>query len=460
MGLTLSPKQRQFLSPQMMQSAEILQMGTQELLEHIEKAAQENPVLEIYERYAEQEQNHKLALKWEWLKSNDAQNWSYYGQDFETDTDPLGRYSAAEGQIESLCEHLHSQIELLDLPSEIVGCVQFLSGCLNQNGWLDEDLSSLALEVGQPFELMEQALTVLQTMEPAGVGARNLSECLCLQLLHHRPVEQVAIRIARDHLDELSKNHYGAIARALGEKQSEVRRACDIIRTLNPRPGAIFARHTPLVRVMPDVIVTKTSDCFEILLNDEFLPTLHINSYYTHLMKGSDDKQVKEYLKSKFSQAEWMIRAIEQRKSTLVACAESIVELQTDYFQHGSGHLRPLALTDVAQRMGVHESTVSRAVNGKYLQCATGTFPLSYFFVRRLGSEPENASSADAAKILLNDLISQEDKRKPLSDQKLCQLMAERGCSLSRRTVAKYREEFGIRNASGRKHYHEGRDVR
>ena len=226
MSLGLFQSQRQSLSPQMIQSAEILQMGTQELLEHIEKVAQENPVLEIHERYAEQEQSHKLPLKWEWLKSNDTQNQSYYCQDSETDADPLGRYSDTEDQAKSLCEHLHSQMELLNLPSEIAACAQFLSGCLNQNGWLDEDLFSLAREINQPLELMEQALAVLQAMEPVGVGARNLSECLCLQLLRCRPMEQVAIRIARDYLDELSKNHYGAIARALGEKQSEVRRAC------------------------------------------------------------------------------------------------------------------------------------------------------------------------------------------------------------------------------------------
>lgn len=452
MGLELSQKQKPFLSPQMVQSVEVLQMGTRELLEHIEKVAQENPVLEINEQCAELEQGHDLIRKWEWLESNDTQNWCYHRQDSETDTDSLSRHFAVTDQEDSLCEHLLSQIELLNLPPEIVTCVQILSGCLNQNGWFDENLSDLAQEFGQPLELMERALTVLQTLEPAGVGARNLSECLCLQLLRCTPVEQLALRIAREYLEELSRNQYGVIARALGETQIEVCRACGIIRKLNPRPGAAFTRYEIPTCVLPDIIVTRSSDNFEILFNDDSLPTLNISPYYAHLLKESDDEQVKDYLKDKLHQAGWIIGAIEQRKSTLIACVKCIVEFQRDFFEHGPGHLRPLTLANIAQHIGIHESTVSRAVNEKYLQCTAGTFPLSYFFPRRLSVAAGNVSSSDTARALINIFITREDKRKPLSDQKLCQLMAERGCILSRRTVAKYREELGIRNASGRKH--------
>ena len=449
--LNMSMKQTQTLSPQMMQSMEILQMGSQELLEYIENQVQENPVLEMEEKYGSQDEAAVLQRKLEWLESTDAQNRVYHQQDTEDDgKDPISNYGNADETEENLYLYVLSQLQVMELPPEVLAAGRFLVESLNQNGWLDEPLEDLAVQMERPMEVVEQALAVVQSLEPAGVGARNLSECLVLQLQRRHEDSGLAIAIARDHLEALSKNRYGLIAKALGVTQEEVYAACEVIRSLNPRPGSGFAARENLTYINPDIFVVNFPDHFEILTNDYFFPSLNVSSYYCRMLKDSEDSEVKEYLMGKVRQAKWVVRSIEQRRSTLLQCAEHILELQEDFFRHGPGHLRPMSLADIAQRVGVHESTVSRTVKDKYIQCASGVYPLSYFFSRSLGGSAD-AASPDAAKALLKKLIAGEDKKKPLSDQKLCELMSREGCELSRRTVAKYRDELGLPSASGRR---------
>lgn len=392
--LNLTQKQVQTLSPQMMQSMEILQMGSQELLEYIEEAVQENPVLEPEETYDKQDEFSVLRRKLEWLESTDPQNRYYHQQDTEEEDSPLNNFGTVQDDDENLYYYVLSQLRVLELEPEVMDAGVFLVESLNQNGWLDEPLEAL------------------------------------------------------------SKSRYGLIARELKASPEEVRAACDVIRSLNPRPGTGFAARENLTYINPDIIVVSFPDHFELLTNDYYFPTLNISGYYTRLMKESDDSQVKDYLTGKVRQAKWMVKAIEQRRSTLMACAECILEFQESFFRKGPGHLVPLSLADVAERIGVHESTVSRAVKEKYIQCSMGVYPLSYFFSRSLGpAAGDEAASPDAAKALLKKLIAGEDKKKPLSDQKLCELMSAQGCSLSRRTVAKYRDELHIPSTAGRKQY-------
>ena len=451
--LNLTQKQIQTLSPQMMQSMEILQMGSQELLEYIEEAVQENPVLEPEERYDKADEGDQLRRKLEWLESTDPQNRYYHQQDTEEQDDRLGNYGTMEDQEDNLYYYVLSQLKVLDLPPEVMEAGAFLVESLNANGWLDEPLEALAADYGGTLELMEQALAAVQSLEPAGVGARDLSECLKLQLVRRTPGDELAVRIVESQLDALSKRRYGLIARELKATPEEVRAACEHIRTLNPRPGTGFAARENLTYINPDIIVVSFPDHFELLTNDYYFPTLGISGYYTRLLKESDDQQVKEYLTGKVKQAKWMVHAIEQRRSTLMSCANCILELQEAFFRQGPGHLVPMSLADVAGRIGVHESTVSRAVKDKYIQCSMGVYPLSYFFSRSLGTSSQDAASPDVAKALLKKLIAGEDKKKPLSDQKLCEMMTAQGCPLSRRTVAKYRDELHIPSTTGRKQY-------
>ena len=460
MELSMSMKQTQTLSPQMMQSMEILQMGSQELLEYIQDQVQENPVLEMEEKYGKGDDTAVLQRKLEWLESTDAQNRYYHQQDTEDDEkDTISNYGTVDEREENLYLYVLSQLEVMDLEPELLPVGRFLVESLNQNGWLDESVEDLAEELGKPVEEVEKALAAVQSLEPAGVGARNLSECLVLQLQRRHEDSELAIRIARDYLDPLSKSRYGLIAKSLGVCQEEVRTACDLIRTLNPRPGGGFAARENLVYINPDLFVVNFPDHFELLTNDYFFPDLNISGYYCRMLKSTEDNEVKDYLMGKVRQAKWVVHSIEQRRSTLLRCAECILELQEEFFRRGPGHLKPMCLADIAQKVGVHESTVSRTVRDKYLQCASGVYPLSYFFSRSLGAPAarpgteENASSPDFAKALLKKLIGGEDKHKPLSDQKLCERMAREGCELSRRTVAKYRDELGIPSTTGRKQY-------
>ena len=349
-----------------------------------------------------------------------------------------------------------SQLRLLELPQDELRAAEFLVESLNGNGWLDEPLPALAAEAGLDEALLERALAAVQTLEPAGVGARNLSECLHLQLVRREPDNALALAIADNWLDALSKNRYGLISRELGAAPEAVRAACDLIRSLNPRPGTGFAARENLTYITPDIVVVSFPDHFELLTNDYFFPTLNISSYYTRLLKESDENEVKDYLTGKVRQAKWVVRSIEQRRSTLMECAKCILDKQETFFRKGPGHLVPLSLADIAACVGVHESTVSRAVKDKYIQCSMGVYPLSYFFSRGLGAGASggcDCSSPDAAKALLKKLIAGEDRRKPLSDQKLCDMMNAQGCALSRRTVAKYRDELNIPSTTGRKQY-------
>lgn len=457
MELNMSLKQTQTLSPQMMQSMEILQMGSQELLEYIEDKVQENPTLELEEKAGVPDEVAVLQRKLEWLEAGDVQNRVYHQQDSEDEgKEQISNYGSADELEENLCFYVLSQLESLDLAPELMEACRYLVESLDQNGWLDESVETVAGALAQPVALVEEALRVVQELEPAGVAARNLSECLVLQLERRGEEGSLAEAIARDYLDPMSKNRCGLIARELGVSQEEVRAACDLIRSLNPRPGSGFASRENLIYINPDLFVVNFPDHFEIMTNDYFFPSLGISSYYCRMMKDTEDGDVKTYLADKVRQAKWVVNSIEQRRGTLMKCAECLVELQESFFRRGPGHLVPMSLADIAARVGVHESTVSRAVKDKYIQCSKGVYPLSYFFSRSLGANrPETAdtSSPDFAKALLKKLIAGEDKRKPLSDQKLCELMGAERCVLSRRTVAKYRDELNIPSTTGRKQY-------
>ena len=293
MELNLSQKQTQTLSPQMLQSMEILQMGSQEPLEYIEEAVQENPVLESEEAYDKQDEFSVLRRKLEWLESTDPQNRYYHQQDTEEEDSPLKNYGTVDDDDENLYYYVLSQLRVLELEPEVMEAGVFLVESLNQNGWLDEPLEALAAACGCPEGVMERALEAVQSLEPAGVGARSLAECLRLQLVRRTPVNELAVAIVEGYLDALSKSRYGLIARELKAGQEEVRAACELIRSLNPRPGTGFAARENLTYINPDIIVVSFPDHFELLTNDYYFPTLNISGYYTHLLQESDDEQVK-----------------------------------------------------------------------------------------------------------------------------------------------------------------------
>lgn len=429
-------------------------MGSQELLDYLRETMKENPVLEGEDRESggEREEDALLRRKLEWLAASDHQNRWYHREDARDLTDALPGTVGADPGEESLYRHLWEQIDFSSLSREMARGVELVLASLNGNGWLDEPLDGLARQGELPLPVMEDALALVQTLDPPGVGGRGLSECLALQL-RRKGETGLALTVAEHYLEEMAKAHYNLIARETGATREEISRACREIRSLDPRPGSSYSPRELPGYVTPDLVVVKFSDHFELLSNDYFFPTLKLSSYYRQLMGDTEDPTVRDYLTEKVKQARWVMRSVEQRRSTLLSCAGCILERQEAFFRLGPGHLRPLTLADVAGELEVHESTVSRAVKDKYLQCVYGVFPLSYFFSRAVPAAGGETVSAERAKAVLRSLIEGEEG-KPLSDRRLTELLEEQGIALSRRTVAKYREEMGIPSASGRKELH------
>lgn len=438
-------QQIQKLTPQMLQSIEILQMGAQELANHVEEQLLENPVLELEEAAREQEQQARQRTR-ERLSSSDYQNRFYYSDE---EYDPFRTVGTRDFDDEDFCHFVESQLDEEALGKAVTEACRLLIYSLNDSGWLDTPLEELAEDFHLPLSLLEQAFVVLQGLEPAGVGARSLSECLMLQLRHRGEDDPVTCSIATDHLEALSKNHLNQIAQQLRASKEDVVRAAEVIRSLSPRPSAGFSNRQRLSHVTPDVVVVSFEGYFEILLNDTYLPRLRTNDYYSQLLQDTQDPEVKTYLADKVKDAKQLLNGIKGRSETLLRCARLIVARQEHFFRNGPGHLQPLNLAVIAQEMEVHESTVSRAVKDKFLQCSYGVFPLSYFFSRAIGDG--EGLSQDRAKAVLRSIIEGENKQSPLSDQKICDEMAKRGTPISRRTVAKYRDELNILPASQRK---------
>jgi len=429
---------------------EMLQMSAQELAEYISETLQENPVLETDDNSSSA--GDELALisrQLDWLEENDPQNYWYHRQD-KNDADPLANVAENAPQEESLYFHLLFQLDTLKLPPAVARAAEYIISCLDKNGYLEESVSSIARELGLKEEDVARALREVQALDPPGIAAGSLSECLCIQL---RRMGETGLpyQIAAEFLNEVAKNRYNYIARRLKVPEREVRLACRIIRSLDPRPGAAFSPPEKPEYIIPDLTVMDYPDHMEAVLNSSFIPSLRISPYYRKLMRETDDPRVKEYLSGKLEEARWLVHSVEKRHRTLLACAGKIIEKQADFFRKGPGHLRPMSLSDIADALGMHPSTVSRAIRGKYLQCSHGVYPLSSFFSRALGEDVGEGASPDKAKALIQELIQEEDRKKPLSDQKICELMQAKGISLSRRTVAKYRSELGIPSASGRR---------
>lgn len=439
-------KQTQKLSPQMIQNMEILQMSSLELQEYVEKALLENPVLE-WEEGHDHEDAGSLLRRMEWLHETGRRSERGGGPDAGQGMEPVAVQPGQEG----LCEHLRDQISPRGMTREMRLAVEAVLSGLDTNGYLEETPEELAGRSGLPVPAVEAALKLVQGLEPAGVGARNLSQCLALQLERRGEEDGLAMTIVREHLEDMAGKRYHRIAQQTGADRAAVQRACQEIRSLDPRPGAAYAPSQTPGYLWPDLLVRLEDGRPEVTLNGGALPELRISGYYQQLRGECGDPQVKSYLEDKIRQACWVMKGIEQRRTTLLRCGRSIAARQEDFFLRGPACLRPMSLADVAADVGVHESTVSRAVREKYLQCSFGVFPLSRFFSRALSGPAGEEVSPEQARAAIRALIQEEDRRHPLSDQKLCDLLAGQEIFLARRTVAKYRQSLGIPVAGERR---------
>lgn len=427
------------LTPQLLQSMEVLQMTSQELLAYIGRMAEENPLLDQSDPpEAAYEELRRQAL---WIDGGLGNRATFTHEE-------TGLESGREDRdLESLAAFLRDQIHRLRLSKPLTALCEYLAEMVDEDGYLSqEDLDGLdAMKI--PRALTAQALDTLQSLDPPGVGARSLSECLLLQLSRRGNANPLAMEVAARFLPELGRKHYAAIAQKLGVSPEEVREAEAAISALEPHPGRAFQSAEPPAYIRPDMFVAEIDGEWKVILNDYYLPRVSVNDYYLRLLKTSDEKETRDYLRQKLQQAKWLLSSLERRGGTLRRCAEAVLEAQRPFFTGKTGELAPMSLSALAEALELHPSTVSRAVRGKYLQCRQGTFSLRYFF-----SLPAAAGvSRQAAKQTLLALIREEDSRRPHSDQDLCHLLSERGIPLARRTVTKYRLELGLGSSAQRR---------
>lgn len=432
------------LTPQLMQSMEVLQMNSQELLEYIGKLTEENPMLEQEDSPSLRSAYEELRQRASWIDGGVC-----YGATFSHDETAYQEQGSIDREMDSLGVFLCDQLERKRLVKPLLALSKYISELVDEDGYVvQEDLDNLA-ELKIPQSLIDKALETVQSLDPPGVGARSLSECLLLQLSRKSDVSPAVLEIVSHFLPELGKKHYGPIARELGISVVEIQEAEALIASLNPRPGQAFQPSEPTAYVRPDIFVLEENGIWKVVLNEYYLPKVSISNYYERLLKESDEKETRDYLRQKMQQAKWLLNSLDRRGSTLRRCAETILEVQLPFFSGRTGDLTPMSLSSLADLLELHPSTISRATQGKYLQCRQGTYPLRYFFSRAIGDQ---GPSQQAVKQRLLNLVKNEDPKHPLSDQRLCTLLSEEGIQLARRTVAKYRLELGIGSSTARKY--------
>ena len=430
------------LTPQLLQSMEVLQMNSQELLEYLGKLSEENPTLELSDAPDLRSSFAELRQKASWLDAGT------FGATFTHEEGSAMEPGALDRELDSLSSFLCDQLERKRLSKPLLALSKYLAEMVDEDGYLaQEDLDGLT-EMKIPQAMVDQALDLLQSLEPAGVGARDLSECLVLQLSRQKKAVPYAMDIAARFLTELSRKHYGPISKALGITVPEIQAAEKAIAALEPHPGRAFQPAEPTVYARPDVFIVELEGELRVMLNEYYLPRISINGYYSDLARESDDPEARTYLKEKLRQTKWLLESLERRGSTLRRCAQAVLDTQRAFFEGRTTELAPMSLSSLAEILELHSSTVSRAVRDKFLQCRQGTYPLRYFFSRSVGLQ---GMSRQAVKQRLVLHLKDEDPAHPLSDQTLCKLLEQEGIPLARRTVAKYRSELGIGSSTARR---------
>lgn len=451
--LTLEQSQKLIMTPELRQAIELLQFNSLELKEYIAKELEENPMLESLGTIEEFDNIEKYTedneIDWkEYLEKYD--DISYRGQVDRNIKEY--NYETFVSYEPTLKEHLMSQLNLVCLGNREWKIGENIIQNIDENGYLNSSTEEIASHMKCNIEEVEIILDIVQTFEPLGVGARNLKECLILQVKDRKDLSPYVLRIIEDYLEDLGYNRIQKISKELNIDLQKVQEVCDYIRRLEPKPGRAFSNNEEIKYIVPDAEIQLVEGKFVVVLNDVAGPRLNINNYYKGLMKTGTDKNTVEFLNEKFNSAMWIIRSIEQRRATIKKVIESILKFQIDFFLKGERALKPLTLKDIADDIEMHESTISRATNGKYVQTPRGLFELKYFFTSGLESSDGDISST-SIKSTLKEIIDGEDTKKPYSDQKLAELLKAQGINISRRTVAKYRDELEIPSSTIRRRY-------
>lgn len=447
-------QQRLLMAPNVTLALEILRMPTLELQMFLHQQAEENPLLEL-EEPATPETDAAPAGEPGTGPGADGpasqDDWSPQWSEAESDEDNRAQEPGL-AKTQSLYDWLFMQLGCLRLTTEQRRLTQALVQQLNEDGYLEGSLEEMAAEYQAEPSAMEGALRILQSCDPPGVGARDVRECLQLQLAQQPNPDPLAARILRDHFELLTQQRLTAIARAVAAPLPEVERACAALKRLTPRPGMAFTGDLP-PSVVPDLLIAQRDNHYDIELNDNGLPHIGINRAYHRMLRDPrTPEEARAYLLKKFRQASWVVKSIEERNATMLAIGRCLISLQREFVEHGPKALKPLTQSQVAGLIGRHPSTVSRAVAGKTIDTPYGVFRLEQLFASGVPQHGSNEELSDAAiKSEIERLVKEEDIARPLSDERLAQSLAQRHISVARRTVAKYRTSLKILPAHLRK---------
>ena len=476
-SLQLKFSQHLALTPQLQQSIRLLQLSTQELNQELETILQANPLLERADRNedgSEPETAEAFVPGAPQETSPPAPEEKPLQEDFGGGADEYfdkggnrweeggsgdddNDYTFQEAAAPTLREHLMEQLSLMPLSERDQKIVLLLVDAINDDGYLEQSLEELAALLTEESEIdileLQTALKLVQHLDPPGVGARNLAECLCLQLQALPPDTAhlaTARTLAEHHLPLLAARDYAKLKKLLHCDDAALRAAQQMITQLNPRPGSKFTHIASEHYIQHEIVVKKIKGIWIASLNDEVVPKLRINQLYAGILKRNRDSS-SQYLMSQMQEAKWMIKNIQQRFSTILRVSQAIVDRQRNFFEHGEVAMRPLVLREIADELGLHESTVSRVTTRKYMLTPRGVYELKYFFGSHVATESGGACSATAIRALIKQMVSEENSKKPLSDNQITDILSKQGIVVARRTIAKYRESLQIPAANQRK---------
>ena len=463
---------QQVLSPQLQQSLLILQTPLLELRNLVQQEMETNPVLEELPEdsganepnEAEASPDENFRNEFEKLASLDEEWRDYMAQSASSNFD--GRRGSKEADEkrqflfdsipvqETLHQNLIAQLNQTVLSADDRKAAELVIGNIDDDGFLQSTPEEMALNSGLPQNDFERMLALIQSFYPTGVGARDLRECLLIQLQRQGKEHSLEYRIVAEQMDDLGRHRFPDIARRMAVSAEEVQKAADTIARLNPRPGQVFAA-APQNYVLPDVIVEKIDGEYQISFNNEQIPHLRISNLYKDIIASGDSqtRDVKDYIRDKIRSGKFLIRSIHQRQQTIMNIGQQIVSRQRDFLEYGPSHLKPMTMAEVAEAVGVHETTVSRAVSGKYMATPQGVFEMKYFFTGGYQTTTGESLSNTSVKQSILDLVKHESGSAPLSDHEIVEILTERGIPIARRTVAKYRSELNILPSHMRRKY-------
>ncbi|NLU07907.1 MAG: RNA polymerase factor sigma-54 [Clostridiales bacterium] len=452
-SLNLTQEQKLVMTQEMQLSVKLLQMSSFELQEYVEREIQENPVIDVKESNANANDTEDDKLDYRGIiKDLDFNNYSHhsYGKNDDEEVSPFNFISEKK----SLREYLKDQVRDLNESNYIKAICLYIIENIDNKGYLILEDEEIGEELKIPKNLAVYCVNVIQSLEPSGIGARNLAECLKIQI-RQRGIEDKKIFVIVDrYLEMIAENRYNVIADDLDIDVKQAQEYGDLIKTLDPKPSRGFYTGEDVRYIVPDAYIKKIGGEYYIIMNDDLTPRLTINSTYRNIINSGNDKNAVDYVKEKLNSAMFLIKSIQHRKSTIYRVLEKILEIQRNYFDYGERYLKPMTLREIADSMNMHESTISRAIRDKYIYTSKGTIKIKSLFTTGItsGFGGENISVL-IIKNKIKKMIDEEDKKKPLSDQKICDLINGHGINISRRTVAKYREEMCIKSSKGRKRF-------